>query len=291
MKLKYSVCSEKGIRSSNQDNFSVGEYHAPPDCTHIFKAGETDLNEPQLFVVADGMGGEEGGEIAALTACRAFEEHFYRPSYSETAPTRVSSFQFEVPTTHATWPILLRPVGQLLPQYAASVSVSEMMEEPDDPQPDRFWEEAVDRACLAVEEEMAWRGLSGGCTVVAVCMDNSGTARWVSAGDSMLYRLHHKKLTCLNTLDNLYYEHLMAGVAAHPREKSLLTNHLGLPDVTLHTGEVTLEPGDTLLLATDGIDLSERALGWLLRWPGTTAEHLTARASGRDNATALVLRF
>ena len=76
MKIKFAVRSEVGrVRTNNEDNFycngiymTVSERERP-----FFLNGMTD--SPCVFAVCDGMGGEDCGELASLTAVETLKFH------------------------------------------------------------------------------------------------------------------------------------------------------------------------------------------------------------------------
>ena len=76
MQVKFAVRSEVGnVRKNNEDNFycngilmTVSERERP-----FFLSGMTSV--PAVFAVCDGMGGEDCGELASLTAVQALQEH------------------------------------------------------------------------------------------------------------------------------------------------------------------------------------------------------------------------
>lgn len=76
VKVKFAVRSEVGnVRKNNEDNFycsgifmTVSERERP-----FFLSGITD--SPCIFAVCDGMGGEDCGELASLTAVQTLQEH------------------------------------------------------------------------------------------------------------------------------------------------------------------------------------------------------------------------
>ena len=76
VQVKFAVRSEVGnVRKNNEDNFycngifmTVSERERP-----FFLSGITDT--PAIFAVCDGMGGEDSGELASLTAVQTLQEH------------------------------------------------------------------------------------------------------------------------------------------------------------------------------------------------------------------------
>ena len=79
VQVKFAVRSEVGnVRKNNEDNFycngifmTVSERERP-----FFLSGMTD--SPAIFAVCDGMGGEDCGELASLTAVQSLQEHSRR---------------------------------------------------------------------------------------------------------------------------------------------------------------------------------------------------------------------
>jgi protein phosphatase len=72
----YSVCVDKGLaRANNEDNiFVCGKFLSPDIRNNHYKChGLTDA--PNVFAVCDGVGGEENGEIASLTAVNTLCRH------------------------------------------------------------------------------------------------------------------------------------------------------------------------------------------------------------------------
>jgi len=128
----------------------------------------------------------------------------------------------------------------------------------------------------------------------------------IHAGDSRVYRLHRGNLRQL-TLDHTVAEVLVARgqlsrVAARvSRYRHILWNHLGgearLPEP--QTASVDLEPGDGLLLATDGLTEAFRDSELAERVSRPCSAHAVchmlieeAQTRGtRDDATALFARF
>ena len=129
----------------------------------------------------------------------------------------------------------------------------------------RLWdclEEANRR--LAREIQAGGEAIAGmGTTLLAVLM-RSRTVRWMSVGDSPLFRIRGHELVCLNRI------HSKATELADQVRAGLLTEDEARSDPSRHTlisaliGEsiyeiddpspIDLEPGDVLVAATDGIE-------------------------------------
>lgn len=160
----------------------------------------------------------------------------------------------------------------------------------------------ANRAILeAVRERPELRGM--GTTMTIFHLEGSDRlAHFAHVGDSRAYLLRGGELTQLtedHTVVNMY---LRSGaidadeVSTHP-QRSLLMRAVGLdPDVEVDTGNLTLEPGDRVLLCTDGvnsmIDDDEIAEALSVDSAEEAAWLLVERANlagGHDNITALVL--
>ncbi|MEN8107133.1 MAG: protein phosphatase 2C domain-containing protein [Pseudomonadota bacterium] len=145
------------------------------------------------------------------------------------------------------------------------------------------------------------------CTTGVACLVGNGTACWAHVGDSRLYLLRNDAIQA-RTRDHSYVEELiqLGELAEADREQHPLRNYVtqalggsaGPPEVTL-TGSVTLEPGDVLLLCSDGLwaALPETRLLELAGAGSLQAavEKLAVTAEGNssplsDNVTLLALR-
>jgi protein phosphatase len=219
-----------------------------------------------LFVVADGMGGHNAGEVASHLAIEAIREFI-----AESA--RTSDF---------TWPFPF--------ESAYSMDANRLLT-------------AVRLANRRVYHEgCANEALEGmGTTVVAVLV-NGDRAVMVGVGDSRIYRWRDGELAQI-TSDDTWLAAVMGvqdadrAESTHPL-KHVLTSVVGTrEDVRPTAREESLLPGDRLVLCSDGIHgrLDNPAIAAVLRAGGTAdrvAEALVGAAVDRhtsDNATALVI--
>ena len=240
--------SEKGARPSNQDRFAIDE-------------------ALRLYVIADGMGGHNAGEIAArlaidvvLDVVRGRERigwpFGFDPSFSE--------------------------AGNLIRTaiYLANI---------------RVLEEAG--------HSIAYSGM--GTTIVAALVVD-GRLSVGHAGDSRLYRLSGRRLHQL-TGDDSWMATMMANdprinasLLQHHPMRHVLTNVVGSRRTTdVHVIEEPLVTGDRLLLTTDGVHgvLDDRRLEELV----ADSDDLACAASAivaaalargsRDNCTAIVAQY
>jgi len=159
------------------------------------------------------------------------------------------------------------------------------------------------RDILADAEGQIWRMGMGTTLTAAIVLGKSATV--VHAGDSRCTLLHRGRLRLLTT-DHTAAEVLVARgqmtreAARTSRFRNILTNHLG-GDVPMPEPEliaVDLEPGDGLLLTTDGLHdaLGEPELADIASRPCSAHAvcHMlveAAQARGtRDDATAVFAR-
>jgi serine/threonine protein phosphatase PrpC len=219
-----------------------------------------------LYVVADGMGGHNGGEVAshlAVETIHAFIEESAR-------------------SADITWPFGLETKNSIdLNRLTTAVRLANR--------------KIYSEGSKAPE-------LSGmGTTVVAALVFGSRVAI-VSVGDSRVYRFRNGSLEQLTSDDTWLASVLGAKEAedadpAHPL-RHVLTSVVGTKDdLKPESREEDLETGDTFVLCTDGIHgrLDSAALTTLLRSATTAADRadrLVSEAITRgttDNATALVI--
>lgn len=236
------------VRKINQDEFFVS-------------------NDLQLWIVADGMGGHAGGEIASQIAI-------------ETIPTFFKS----QPDEKSSSPILAANLETLLVQAIESAN-------------QRILEQAGQNPEI--------KGM--GTTVVAVAMAHTADhsqAVIAHAGDSRVYVLRNKILT-LWTKDHTFMEERMAlnlitpeQVRTHPL-RHVLTKALGIdPQATPTVQTYELEPTDVLLLCSDGLTriMTDQEIQALLMKDTPNLDRMchrlveTAnRLGGEDNITVVVI--
>ena len=216
-----------------------------------------------LVVLADGMGGLRQGGEASRIAVRTFLDQVAQADQSATTPITET-------LAHAL--------------------------------------DAANQAVNALAHATEGEG-EVGTTLIAAAV-RAGRLHWIGVGDSRLYlyRAADGSLTPCNDPHNLeqrLWPQVIAGrltpddIAAHP-DRAALTSFLGLPEIPeidASLRPLPLEPGDRLLLCSDGVDgvLALDELRAVLPGdPQPAAETLIARLRKRalehqDNATVAIL--
>lgn len=219
-----------------------------------------------LYVVADGMGGHNAGEVASHLAVETIHGFIAESAH----------------TADITWPFGL--------EVQLSIDVNRLMT-------------AVRLANRKIYSEGSKQPeLNGmGTTVVAALVAGDRVAL-VSVGDSRIYRLRNGSLEQLTSDDTWLASVLGAKEAedadpGHPL-RHVLTSVVGTKDdLKPESREEELRSGDRFLLCTDGVHgkLDSTALTSLLQAASTSedgAERLVGEAITRgttDNATAMVI--
>lgn len=216
--------------------------------------------EALLLVLADGMGGHLRGEVAATIALQSIATRFK---------------------------------AQATPYVR---------------KPERFLEEALQQAhadILRYAREHAMPD-SPRTTVVA-CLVQHNCAVWAHCGDSRLYWLRRGQVLG-RTRDHSHIEYLIAkgqadasARATHP-DRNKLYNCLGasLPPKVELSRQAALEPGDVLLLCSDGLwsvlpdtEIAHRLDGAIVvrAVPDMIAMAASIAGSRGDNVTALAIQW
>ena len=158
---------------------------------------------------------------------------------------------------------------------------------------------------IAVESEPARQGM--GCTLVAALFLGDH-CEWLSVGDSYLLRYRYGKLERINPL-HIYAAELDARVErgeisreyarGHPDRAALTSAVQGTVLEAVDQDTLPLEPGDIVLLATDGVvTLSEQDIVGICEEHANDAEHIvqtlvaridSAGRESQDNATAIAV--
>jgi PPM family protein phosphatase len=213
-----------------------------------------------LFVVADGLGGYDGGEIASALAIDTIHELVRRTAAD----------------ADVTWPYKLDPQRTLAEN---EVIVATRL--------------AGDRINARRKGELVQMG----STVVVVRIAD-GRAVVAHVGDSRVYRLRDGELSQLTIDHSLVSQMIAAGMqpdAAFPF-RHVITRALGMPASEPDVATQLVEEGDTYLLCSDGLydPLDEATIAKLLAGPPAEACRALVdaayEAGSRDNISAIVVR-
>jgi protein phosphatase len=250
VRIRYAAKTDVGMkRSHNEDYFAL-------------------IEDEQLFLVADGMGGHASGEVASKLAADSIGE-FYRHSKD----------------ADATWPY----------RYDHSLSYAEnrMMA-------------SVRLANARIHDtsmrEPRLRGM--GTTIVSFLVrGNMGFIAHV--GDSRIYRLRAGEIKQLTRDHSLLEDYRDARPDMTEEEarnfphKNVITRALGMRDqVQVDTQSFPLEDGDVYLLCSDGLSgmLTDDELREIVVAAKTLEEGVAAlidranAAGGTDNITAMLVQ-
>jgi serine/threonine protein phosphatase PrpC len=220
-----------------------------------------------LYIVCDGMGGSNAGEVASALAIESIHRHINEVSQNPAIPLSGSWDPSASPATNRLASAI---------RLANELIYSESMTKPE------------------------WTGM--GTTVVAALITDD-LLSFAHVGDSRLYLLRQTTLQPL-TLDHSWVaEQVRTGMmtedeAERSPRRNIVTRALGVDrrvDVTL--GETPLHPGDRVLLCSDGLTKGVRPAAILASL--TRAEDMTTlsedlialanNAGGEDNTTVIVL--
>lgn len=224
-----------------------------------------DASQLGLFVVADGLGGYEGGEVASRLTTKTLAE-FIEDNRRD---------------PQGTWPIRELKTRSYEENLLCAAGVA-----------------AHEEILSQKEGKLSQMG----STVVAALLHPSARAMTVMhCGDSRLYRLRDGVVVPLTRDHSLWAEMEAAGMAgdrANFAYKNQITRALGLAghatcDVATHA----VEPGDVYLLCSDGLydPLDEARLkAGLSLAPSEAVDDLSRAAyelGSADNITAVVVRI
>jgi serine/threonine protein phosphatase PrpC len=234
------------------------------------KVGDRDGNEDRvgysfskdalLMVIADGMGGHHGGEIASEIAVQEITQRFRMEAQNK----------------------LKRPFEFLMGAI-----------------------QAAHRAIVAHADRNNM--LECPRTTCVACVVQSGYAYWAHAGDSRLYVLRRGNLIAA-TQDHSKVQQLIDSgqitpeqAARHPDRNKIFSCLGGVVPPAIDMGrEVRMEPGDTVLLSTDGFwaQIPATILGQMLTqkslpalMPGLVNEAHRRAAGESDNISVVAMTW
>jgi serine/threonine protein phosphatase PrpC len=215
-----------------------------------------------LFVVADGMGGYEGGEVASAIAVDAICELVRRTAGD----------------ADVTWPYKIDP--------ERSIDENEIIVAT------RLANERIAARRTGLLEQMG--------STVAVLRLSEDRAVIGHVGDSRVYRLRDAVLAQLTVDHSLVAQLVANGMPPEEAERSpwrhVITRALGTPNADPEVQREPARPGDVYLLCSDGLSevLEPVEIAALLRLPAEAACRALIdaayEAGSRDNISAIVVR-
>lgn len=217
-----------------------------------------------LYILADGMGGYNAGEVASDLAVKTLRESMQRWATRSFATEELRQLVAHPALVHAA-----QEANQAV--YQASISQPE---------------------------------LNGMGTTLVVALRNGPQMLVGHIGDSRAYRWRQDRLQQLSRDHSLLQEQIDAGLisqenARHAAHRNLVTRAVGVEaDVELEVHEHSLMAGDLLLLCSDGLTdmVADSDIALLLRSNENLQNAAKALiqaanlAGGRDNISVILVR-
>ncbi len=250
MKIRYAAKTDVGMkRTHNEDYFSL-------------------IEDEQLFIVADGMGGHASGEVASKMSAETISEFYQRTKDDE-----------------ATWPFKMdRNLSYIENRLVCSIKLANL----------RIFETSC--------RDIRYKGMGTTIVSVLVCGDKIYVGH---VGDSRLYRVRGDEVTPLTRDHSLLEDYKEAKPDMTEEEernfphKNVITRALGMREtVEVDIKQYQIESGDTFVLCSDGLsgmitdDQIQHVVSNAKSLERAVAELVDAgnRAGGTDNITTLLLQ-
>jgi serine/threonine protein phosphatase PrpC len=249
MRIRYAAKTDVGMkRNHNEDYFSL-------------------IEDEQLFMVADGMGGHASGEVASKMAAEVLQEFYVRTKDDE-----------------ATWPYKMdRQLSYVENRLVVGIKM------------------ANQRIFHAACRDIKFKGM--GTTIVSgqVVGDKFYIAH---VGDSRCYRIRGSSIQQMTRDHSLLEDYKDAKPNMSEEEqrkfphKNVITRALGMREVVqVDVSAEDIKDGDTFVLCSDGLSglVDNNKLGETIRKAAdleTAVTHLVDAANaagGTDNITVLAL--
>src|SRR3954465_12669972 len=227
MKIRYAAKTDVGMkRTHNEDYFSL-------------------IEDEQLFLVADGMGGHASGEVASKMAAETIGEFYQRTREDE----------------DATWPYKMdRSLSYIENRLVCGIKLANL----------RIFETS--------NRDLRYKGM--GTTIVSTLV--AGDKIYVGhVGDSRVYRVRDAGITQLTRDHSLLEDYKEAKPDMTEEEqrnfphKNVITRALGMRDsVQVDVKQYAIDDGDTFLLCCDGVSgmIEDPAMGRIVHESGGNVE-------------------
>src|SRR4026209_537752 len=229
MKIRYAAKTDVGMkRTHNEDYFSL-------------------IEDEQLFLVADGMGGHASGEVASKMAAGPIGEFYQRTREDE----------------DATWPYKMdRSLSYIENRLVCSIKLANL----------RIYETS--------NRDLRYKGM--GTTIVSCLV--SGDKIYVGhVGDSRVYRVRDGAIAQLTRDHSLLEDYKEAKPDMTEEEqknfphKNVITRALGMRDtVQVDVRQFDIEGNDTILLCCDGVSgmIDDVSMGPMVAQAGEDLEKM-----------------
>jgi serine/threonine protein phosphatase PrpC len=265
----FGITNPGRVRSSNEDNFLIAELAR----TLWVRQASVPQQETQhgrsrghIFLVADGMGGHQAGEVASALTLASIEA-FVLQLLKQFSNLQVTDEQ------------------AVLKDFQAALRQADA----------RIFEE------VAHHPEFAGMG-----TTLTMALASDRMLFVIHAGDSRCYLLRGEEFRPLTADHTVVAEMTRRGAiteedARHHQLRHVITNVIGGAEVGVQVDvlKIALAAGDVVLLCSDGLTemLADERIAAILASesePKSACERLVAEANeqgGRDNITAIVVSF
>jgi serine/threonine protein phosphatase PrpC len=290
------------LKLTAADKTDVGKQREQNEDAAYKRVESAEEGDQGLFIVADGMGGYQAGEVASRLTVETISkllDSIFKPVFEQPTIKLDQSSLSPAPTVpeEGTKPAdnssSTEHKTRKLSETQLSVAVEEQL---------RTAVQEANRAILSYgERKTAARGL--GSTVTAAIIQND-QAYIANVGDSRTYLLRDNQLTAL-TQDHSLVAKLVESkqitaeeVYTHP-QRNLIYRSLGAGhrNIDVDIFHETLHPGDKILLCSDGLweMVHHQDLENLVKEqsnPQVICDKLIALANengGEDNITAIVI--
>jgi len=220
-----------------------------------------------LFVVCDGMGGGNAGEVASRLAVEEIQKHITEARQNESLPM-VGEYDRQFSPTTNRLASAIRSANRVIRDEAKSKAGQEGM----------------------------------GTTVVSAVL-NGSVLSIAHVGDSRIYLIRGESIQPLTADHSLVAEQVRRGLlteeeAERSPQKNIITRALGIDDsVDVDLDEIPLMQGDGVLLCSDGLTRGVKPAEILdvvrtAKAPQAVSERLIERANaagGLDNTTVVLV--
>jgi protein phosphatase len=259
---KKSTTIKKGAKTSCWARTDLGLKRELNEDSYL---ADSNIN---LYIVADGMGGHAGGNIASKMSVNIIRKRV--------RAARKAGVLFSRDAIDNESPAILKMLEESIKEASAKIF------EKSDKQPE----------------------LAGMGTTVTMMLAHGKRAYVAHVGDSRLYRLRNSKLEQLTEDHSLVNEQVKAGFitseeAQHSRFRNIITRSVGFEsEVTADTLSLVMQPADIFLLCSDGLtgmveddEIQEAVKQARLSQAPARLVDLANRAGGEDNVTVVVMRY